>query len=71
MTMRRYLVVVEPAGGNYSAYVPDLPGCVATGDTRSEIDVTIREAIKLHLDGLREDGEPIPEGRSTADYVEV
>ncbi len=69
--MHRYLVVVEPAGENYSAYVPDLPGCVATGDTRAEVESNIREAIRLHLDGLSQDGDPIPEGRSTADYVEV
>ena len=69
--MHRYLVVMEPAGGNYSAYVPDLPGCIATGDTRAEAETNIREAVKLHLDGLRLDGDPIPEGRSTADYVEV
>ena len=69
--MHRYLVVVEPAGENYSAYVPDLPGCVAAGDTRSQTESNIREAIKAHLDGLSQDGEPIPEGRSTADYVEV
>jgi predicted RNase H-like HicB family nuclease len=69
--MHRYLVVVEPAGENYAAYVPDLPGCVATGDTRSQTESNIREAIKAHLDGLSQDGEPIPEGRSTADYIEV
>jgi predicted RNase H-like HicB family nuclease len=69
--MHRYLVVVEPAGENYSAYVPDLPGCVAAGDTRSQAESNIREAIKAHLDGLSQDGEPIPEGRSTADYIEV
>ncbi len=69
--MHRYLVVLEPAGQNYSAYVPDLPGCVATGDTRAGAESNIREAIKLHLEGLRQDGDPIPEGRSTADYVEV
>ncbi|OGU35304.1 MAG: hypothetical protein A3K13_14285 [Gemmatimonadetes bacterium RIFCSPLOWO2_12_FULL_68_9] len=69
--MHRYLVVVEPAGENYSAYVPDLPGCVATGDTRSQTESNIREAIKAHLDGLSQDGEPIPEGRSTADYIEL
>ena len=69
--MHRYLVVVEPAGENYSAYVPDLPGCVATGDTRSQTESNIREAIKAHLDGLSHDGEPIPEGRSTADYIEL
>jgi len=69
--MHRYLVVMEPAGRNYSAYVPDLPGCAATGDTRAEAEVAIREAIRLHLEGLRQDGDPIPEGRSTANYVDV
>lgn len=69
--MHRYLVVMEPAGRNYSAYVPDLPGCAATGDTRAEAETNIREAIKLHLEGLRQDGDPIPEGRSTADYLDV
>lgn len=69
--MHRYLVVMEPAGRNYSAYVPDLPGCAPTGDTRAEVETNIREAIKLHLEGLRQDGDQIPEGRSTADYVEV
>ncbi len=69
--MHRYLVVMEPAGGNYSAYVPDLPGCIATGDTRSEAEANIRDAIKLHLEGLEQDGDPIPEARTTADYVEV
>jgi len=69
--MHRYLVVMEPAGGNYSAYVPDLPGCIATGDTRSEAEANIRDAIKLHLEGLEQDGGPIPEARTTADYIEV
>lgn len=69
--MRRYLVVMEPAGQNYSAYVPDLPGCIATGDTREEAEANIREAVKLHLEGLERDGDPVPEGRSSADYVEV
>ncbi len=69
--MHRYLVVMEPVGRNYSAYVPDLPGCAATGDTPGEADTAIREAIRRHLEGLRQDGDPIPEGRSTANYVEV
>lgn len=69
--MHRYLVVMEPAGRNYSAYVPDLPGCVATGGTRAETERNIRDAIRLHLDGLRNDGGAIPEGRSTADWVEL
>jgi predicted RNase H-like HicB family nuclease len=56
----RYAVVIEKAVGNYSAYVPDLPGCVATGNTIEEVETEIREAIELHLDGLREDGLPIP-----------
>jgi predicted RNase H-like HicB family nuclease len=52
----RYAVVIEKAAGNYSAYVPDLPGCVATGNTIEEVETEIREAIEFHLDGLREDG---------------
>lgn len=55
----RYAIVIDKAGGNLSAYVPDLPGCVATGATLAEIEVAIREAIEFHLDGMREDGEPI------------
>lgn len=56
----RYAIVVDNAGSNYSAYVPDLPGCIATGRTREEAEVAIREAILLHLEGMREDGLPIP-----------
>ena len=67
----RYAVVIENAGSNYSAYVPDLPGCVATGATVSEIGVAIREAIAFHLDGLREDGSPIPPASSKVEYIEV
>jgi len=67
----RYAVVIEQAGHNYSAYVPDLPGCVATGATVAETEQLIREAIELHLSGLREDGVPIPEPSSRVDYVEV
>ena len=69
--MHRYLVVMEPAGQNYSAYVPDLPGCVATGGTRAETERNVRDAIRMHLEGLRHDGGAIPEARSTADYVEL
>ena len=68
--MRRYAIVVEAAASNLSAYVPDLPGCVATGDTLGEVG-PIREAIELHLEGLAEDGLPIPEPSSRVDYVEV
>lgn len=69
--MRRYAIVVEDAGSNLAAYVPDLPGCVATGETEEEVGRLIREAIKLHLEGLEEDGLPIPEPSSRVDYVEV
>lgn len=67
----RYAVVIEPAGTNFSAYVPDLPGCVATGSTPAEAEVAIREAIQFHLDGLREDGLPVPSPSSRVEYVEV
>ena len=67
----RYAVVIEKADSNYSAYVPDLPGCVATGSTVSEAEASLREAIELHLSGLREDGIPIPPALSQVDYVEV
>ena len=67
----RYAIVIEQAEGNYSAFVPDLPGCVATGNTLSEIEQQIREAIAFHLDGLREDGLEIPKALSTVEYVEV
>ena len=67
----RYAIVVERAVNNYSAYVPDLPGCVATGATMEETEQLIREAVELHLTGLREDGLPIPQPSSQVDYVEV
>ena len=67
----RYAIVIEKAAANYSAYVPDLPGCVATGATVEETEAEIREAIAFHLEGLREDGLPIPVPQSQVDYVEV
>jgi predicted RNase H-like HicB family nuclease len=67
----RYAVVVENAGSNYSAYVPDLPGCVATGATLAETEVAIRDAIAFHLEGLRDDGSPAPPPSSKVEYVEV
>jgi predicted RNase H-like HicB family nuclease len=67
----RYAIVIEKAESNYSAYVPDLPGCVATGCTVEEAEQQIREAIAFHLRGLREDGLPIPEPASQVEYVEV
>jgi len=67
----RYAIVIETAGSNFSAYVPDLPGCVATGATLEEAETQIREAIEFHLDGLRADNLPIPPASSRVDYVEV
>jgi predicted RNase H-like HicB family nuclease len=67
----RYAVVIEKAGSNYSAYVPDLPGCIATGDTVEDAEIQIRDAIRFHIDGLREDGLPVPEAVSRAEYVEA
>ncbi len=67
----RYAIVIEKAKGNYSAYVPDLPGCVATGVTVAEVEAEIREAIIFHLDGLREDGLPAPAPDSQVEYVDV
>ena len=67
----RYAVVIEKAELNYAAYVPDLPGCVATGQTLEETEKQIQEAIQLHLCGMREDGLPIPEPSSQVEYVEV
>lgn len=69
--MKRYAVVVEDAGTNLAAYVPDLPGCVATGATVAEVEEAIREAIQMHLEGMAEDGLPIPEPSSHVEYVEV
>ncbi len=67
----RYAIVIEKADGNYSAFVPDLPGCVATGDTVEETEREIRKAIRFHVDGLREDGLPIPEPAALCGYVEA
>ncbi len=69
--MMRYAVVIEKAEGNYSAYVPDLPGCVATGKTIETVEREIREAIRFHVDGLRSDGLPVPEPSSIIEYVEA
>jgi predicted RNase H-like HicB family nuclease len=67
----RYAIVIEAAGDNFSAYVPDLPGCVASGSTVEETERQIREAIEFHLEGLRADDLPIPPASSRVDYVEV
>jgi predicted RNase H-like HicB family nuclease len=67
----RYGIVIERADGNLSAYAPDIPGCVATGATLAEVRARMADAIAMHLDGLREDGLPIPEPRAVCDYVVV
>jgi predicted RNase H-like HicB family nuclease len=69
--MKKYAIVIERAKRNYAAYVPDLPGCVATGATVEEVEKLLREAIELHVAGLREDGLEVPEPSSVVDYVEV
>lgn len=69
--MKRYAIVVEKAKANYAAYVPDLPGCVATGRTVKETERRLRGAIEVHVQGLREDGLPVPEPSSVVDYLEV
>lgn len=66
-----YAVVIEKARNNYSAYVPDLPGCVATGRTRPAVRKAIRDAIAMHLEGLREDGQPVPKPQATVEVVDV
>lgn len=67
----RYAIVIEKAEGNFSAYVPDLPGCVATGGTLEEIESQIREAIEFHLEGMRQDGTPIPPAASRVEYIDT
>jgi predicted RNase H-like HicB family nuclease len=69
--MRKYAIVIEQGEHNLSAYVPDLPGCITTGRSVDEIERNIREAIELHLEGLREDGEPIPEPHTAVTYIEL
>jgi predicted RNase H-like HicB family nuclease len=71
MNAYRFLVVVEKAGQNYSAYSPDLPGCVATGGTREDAEKNMADAIQMHIEGLKEDGLPIPSSTSTAEYLVV
>jgi predicted RNase H-like HicB family nuclease len=67
----RYAIVIEKANGNYAAYVPDLPGCVATAASLADVEREIRDAIRFHIDGLKEDGQPVPQPTSIADYVEA
>ena len=66
---REYLVIIERVGDNFNAYVPDLPGCAVCGDTREETKQLIQEAINLHIQGMREDGEPVPEPVAQGEYM--
>ena len=67
----RYTIIIEKAANNYSAYAPDLPGCITTGPTVEETKRVMQEAVELHLRGMREDGDPIPEPTTVVDVVEV
>jgi len=69
--MYRFLVIIEKANNNYSAYSPDLPGCAATGSTRGEAKKNIHKAIEMHVQGLMEDNLPVPESESFAEYVVI
>ena len=69
--MYRFLIIIEKAKGNYSAYSPDLPGCVATGKTREKAERNMHEAIEMHIHGLIEDGLPVPKQESYAEYIAV
>lgn len=69
--MQKYLVIFEKANHNYSAYSPDLPGCIATGKTREQVEKNIKEAISFHIEGLRQDGLPIPEPSAFTQYIEA
>lgn len=67
----KYLVVVEKGKRNYSAYIPDLPGCVAAGRTKDEVEKNIRSAVKMHVEGMKEDNLPLPEPQTTVKYVAI
>jgi predicted RNase H-like HicB family nuclease len=69
--MKKYLVVIEETGTGYSAYSPDLDGCIATGQTREEVEREMQEAIEFHLEGMARNGDPIPEPRTYSRYVEI
>lgn len=69
--MRRYLILIEPTTTGFSAYSPDLPGCAATGETRDDVERNMRDAVELHVEGLRELGEPVPAPSISAAYVEI
>jgi predicted RNase H-like HicB family nuclease len=67
----RYAIVIEKTATGFSAFVPDLPGCIATGRSQSEVEAEMKDAIRFHIDGLKEDGLPVPQATSIAEYVEA
>jgi predicted RNase H-like HicB family nuclease len=69
--MKKYLIVIERTDSGYSSYSPDLPGCVSTGKSREEAERNMREAIEFHVEGLRQEGYPVPEPQATSSYVEL
>ncbi len=69
--MYRFLIIIEQSSRNYSAYAPDLPGCIATGKTLDEVKSNMREAIKMHIEGMVEDQEPIPTSQTMVDYLDI
>jgi len=69
--MQRYLILIEPTDTGYSAYSPDIPGCVASAPSLAEVEKVMRDAISLHLEGLRESGQPVPPPHTSASYVEI
>lgn len=69
--MYRFLIVIETGDNNYSAYSPDLPGCVATGETREEVEQNMYEAVQMHVQGLLEDKQPVPVSNSFAEYIAI
>ncbi len=71
MTHHRFLIIIEQGTRNYSAYAPDLPGCIATGKTLDEVKANMSEAIAMHIQGMIEDQEPIPASQTMADYLDI
>lgn len=69
--MARFLIIIEKTGENYSAYAPDLPGCIAVGDTLAEVEQNMAAAMRMHMEGMMEDNEPVPVPQSTACYIEI
>lgn len=69
--MKRYLIILEPTATGFSAYVPDVPGCISTGSTRDEVRANMREALQLHIDGLKMEGLPVPKANAGCSYIDI